>query len=242
MIVNRIINGKRKIPEEEGKPLPWGLLKTLPSVSISENWEWETTPEEKCLHITARSVRYWIYSAKTSHRTTVHVPLVFKPESNQEGRHLVTSYPFLEAHFTLPGSKITRFFSQHHRIFQQVSIPASKNRRLCAQKCLFLKIHLPQSHQVKSDPDSTRWYPVKGQEAANTLKYRKFSFSIRGGFFPLCAGRVVIHRHKLLVEDAEPPFLEMFKTQMDTALRRLLWRLDLTSPGGPFPPQQACNP
>lgn len=233
--------GKEKSQKRRENPSPEACWKHCHQ-SVFLKTEWETTPEEKCLHITARSVRYWIFSAKTSHRTTLHVPLVFKPESNQEGRHLVTSYPFLEARFTLPESKITHFFPSITESFSKYLFQHQKTEGFVHRSVYSWKYIPPQSHQMKSDPDSTRWYPVKGQEAANKLKYRKFSFSIRGGFFPLFAGRVVNHRHKLLVEDAEPPFLEMFKMQMDTALRRLLWRLDLTSPGGPFPPQQAYNP
>lgn len=70
-----------------------------------------------------------------------------------------------------------------------VNIAASfKNRSLSPQKYLLPKISggVEKGEDVKTEPESTQWYTMKGQEAADKLKYRKCHLSIFCGVLFVC--------------------------------------------------------
>lgn len=98
------------------------------------------------------------------------MPFVLKPQSNdQEGKHLITYYPFLEVHITLAEFQVFAPVPVSHNL--TVNIAASfKNRSLSPQKYLLPKISggVEKGEDVKTEPESTQWYTMKGQEAADT--------------------------------------------------------------------------
>ena len=72
-----------------------------------------------------------------------------------------------------------------------------------------------------TEPGSSQWCPVTGREAMGTNKHRKFHLNIRKIHFYYEGDQTLEEVVFDSTEIVESPSLEIFRTQLDVALRNL---------------------
>lgn len=98
------------------------------------------------------------------------MPLILKTESkNQKAKHLITYYPFLEVHFTLPESQVFGLLPVSHNLTANTASSFKKQKPFSTKTSIAKSTQwCREGRDTKTESESTQRYPVKRQKADDT--------------------------------------------------------------------------